>query len=168
MIDADVATIGETVDALAAVENSFVFETSLIQNFIIRLIDQLTALPIAVAILSLFASAVIIANTVSLATLERRREIGIMKAIGLRANQVLSLLLLENGILGLIGGILGCTIGTTLSIVALLSDTTGAAQFPILTLLSLLLLAIGIAVVATLITAVGAAREKPLIVLRYE
>ena len=168
LIDAEPGTIEETVDALSAIPDSFVFETSLLQSFIVNLLDQLTALPIAVAILALFASAVIIANTVSLATLERRREIGIMKAIGLQGNQVLSLLLIENGVLGLLGGILGCTVGATLSAFVLLSDTTGTANFPFMTLLGLLGLAVAIAIIATLITAVRASREKPLIVLRYE
>ncbi len=168
IISAEPSELQSVIDALSEVPDTFVFETSLIQSFVSNLLEQLTALPLAVAILSLFASAVIIANTVSLATLERRREIGIMKAIGLRGNQVLSLLLIENGILGLIGGVLGCSVGTALSVFVLLSDTTGAANFPFGTLLGLLALAVGIAVLATLITAVGAAREKPLIVLRYE
>ena len=45
------------------------------------------------AALALFASSTIIANTVSLATLERRRQIGIMKAIGGLRRQISTLYL---------------------------------------------------------------------------
>lgn len=168
IIDADEEVLNETIVAISEIPGVFVFEATLIESFITTILDQLTALPLVVAILSLFASGVIIANTVSLATLERRREIGIMKALGMSGNQVLSLLVIENGLLGLLGGILGTSIGTGISLWALLSDDTIDAQFPLMTLVWLLLLAVGIAIGATLITAIGASREKPLIVLRYE
>ena len=47
------------------------------------------------------------ANTVALATLERRRQIGILKAVGLRGGRVLRVMLLENTIISLIGSLLG-------------------------------------------------------------
>ena len=55
--------------------------------------------------LALFASSVIIANVVSLATLKRRHEIGIMKAFGLPIERVLGLL--ESALVGLVGGVRG-------------------------------------------------------------
>jgi putative ABC transport system permease protein len=120
-----------------------------------------------VAVLALFASGVIIANTVSLATLERRRQIGIMKAIGLRSRDVLRLLLLENGLVGLIGGVIGAGMGGLgVVLLGVVSDDPGG--FPVLTLVALVVLAVAIAMGATLVTAYSAARERPLIVLRYE
>ena len=90
-----------------------------------------------------------------------------MKAIGLHSRQVLYLLLLESGLVGLLGGLIGTGIGA-LVIVAMgvLSESPGS--FPVITLLSLVLLAVVIALAATLVTAWGASRETPLIVLRYE
>ena len=114
-----------------------------------------------------FAGGVIVANTVSLATLERRREIGIMKAIGLRSRDVLRLLLLENGLIGLAGGVIGAGIGAVgVAITGLVAENPGS--FPFLTLAALVASALTIAIGATLVTALGASREKPLIVLRYE
>ncbi len=120
-----------------------------------------------VAFLALFSSAVIIANTVSLSVLERRRQIGVMKAVGLHSSQVLRLLLLESGLVGLLGGLLGTGAGAAVIVaMGVLSESPGS--FPFVTLLGLVLLAVAIALVATLGTAWGASREKPLIVLRYE
>src|SRR5207302_1661455 len=56
---------------------------------------------------SLFAGAVIIANTVALAMLERRREIGILKATGYTSRSVLAQVLVENGVVGGIGAVTG-------------------------------------------------------------
>ena len=109
----------------------------------------------------------IIANTVSLAVLERRRQIGIMKAIGLHSSQILRLLLLESGLVGLLGGVIGTGIGAAVILfMGVLSESPGS--FPFLTLVGLVALSVAIAVAATLLTAWGASREKPLVVLRYE
>jgi ABC-type antimicrobial peptide transport system permease subunit len=80
---------------------------------------------------------------------------------------VLRLLLLENGLIGLAGGVLGAGLGAAgVAITGLVADDAGS--FPFLTLAALILLALAIALIATLVTAYGASREKPLIVLRYE
>lgn len=168
IVDAEPDVIDDTVVAISEIPGVFVFETSLINSFITAIVDQLTALPMVVAILALFASGVIIANTVSLATLERRREIGIMKALGLRTNQVLSLLLLENGLVGFLGGLIGVALGSILALALVIADIGGESNYPAGTALALIALALGIAIGATLITAIGASREKPLVVLRYE
>ena len=49
-------------------------------------------------------------NSMYTSVLERRKEIGVLKAIGARRKDILSIFLLEAGLIGLIGGILG-TIG---------------------------------------------------------
>ena len=72
-----------------------------------KILDKATVFPVVLAALSLFAGGVIIANTVALAVLERRREIGVMKALGARGGTILRLLLLESGLVGLMGGAMG-------------------------------------------------------------
>ena len=44
--------------------------------------------------------------------LERKREIGIMKAIGARNEQIFYQFLIESGLLGLAGGTIGILLGT--------------------------------------------------------
>lgn len=167
IVDVQPEEIDATINALSAIDGVFALDISTITEFLNRLFNQIAALPLIVAVLALFASSVIIANTVSLATLERRREIGIMKALGLPAGKVLNLLLLENGLVGLLGGVIGTGIGAIIIFFSgILTESLGS--FPFLTLALLILLAVAIALLATLITAYGASREKPMHVLRYE
>lgn len=167
VIDAEKEWVNETLATLSDIPDIFALEVTQLNEMMEQLINQFTALPMVVAVLALFTSGVIIANTVSLATLERRRQIGIMKAIGLQSSDVLRLLLLENGLIGLMGGVIGAGIGAIgVVLLGVLSDDPGS--FPFLTLAGLVLLAVAIALCATIVTAYGAAREKPLIVLRHE
>ena len=167
VIDVEKDKVNETLATLSNIPDILAIEVTQLNEMLEKLINQITALPMVVAVLALFASSVIIANTVSLATLERRRQIGIMKAIGLQSRDILRLLLLENGLIGLMGGVLGAGIGAIgVVLMGVLSSSPGS--FPFLTLAGLILLAVLITLGATLVTAYGAAREKPLIVLRHE
>jgi putative ABC transport system permease protein len=67
---------------------------------------------VIIASISILVGAVGIVNTMTTSVLERRREIGIMKAIGAKNSQVFLQFLIEAGLLGLIGGITGAALGT--------------------------------------------------------
>ncbi len=158
--------MNETLDVLAREPGVFLVSTAQLNNYASRFAEQFVPLPFIVGALTLFASGVIVANTVALAALERRRQIGIMKAIGLQAESVLGLLLLENGLVGLLGGLLGVGLSAALILVANVLPQGTAISAAALWLLAAL--AVGIALSATLFAAWGAVREKPLKVLRYE
>ena len=64
-----------------------------------------------VAFTFLFVALLGIANTMVMSVLERTREIGTMMSVGVRRRQILALFLLEAGLLGLLGGILGAAGG---------------------------------------------------------
>ena len=61
--------------------------------------------------LALAVASLGIINTLVMAILERRREIGIMKAIGASDRDVKKLFFVEAGAMGLVGGISGCLLG---------------------------------------------------------
>jgi putative ABC transport system permease protein len=167
IVDVDDEQMADTMRALSEDKGLFVLPVALINQMLTGIFEKITALPMVIALLALFAAGVIIANTVSLAVLERRRQIGIMKAIGLHSSQVLGLLLLEGGLVGLLGGVIGTGIGVGMILfMGVISESPGS--FPMLTLVGLIALSAGIALAATLLTAWEASREKPLIVLRYE
>jgi len=66
---------------------------------------------IGLAAISLVVGGIGIANTMYTAVIERKREIGIMKAIGARNTDIIWLFLIESGFLGLTGGIIGIIFG---------------------------------------------------------
>ena len=61
--------------------------------------------------LALIVSCIGIVNTLVMAILERRREIGIMKAIGASDGDVQKLFFAEAGAMGILGGIVGVVLG---------------------------------------------------------
>jgi putative ABC transport system permease protein len=61
--------------------------------------------------LALIVATLAIINTLVMAVLERRREIGVMKAIGASDRDVKSLFFAEAGAMGFLGGILGIALG---------------------------------------------------------
>jgi len=65
----------------------------------------------------LFISAIFIANTMYMAINERTKEIGIMKVIGATLSDIRRLFLLEAGMLGLLGGVIGIAISLIASAV---------------------------------------------------
>ena len=57
-------------------------------------------------------AAIAIINTVILAALERMREIGTMKAMGLEVREIVYLFVMESTGIGILGGLIGLVMGT--------------------------------------------------------
>lgn len=152
---------------LAETPGVYFVETRQMSVFTERIAEQFAPLPVLIGGLALFAACTIIANSVSLAVIERRRQIATLKALGLHSERVVGLLLLENGLLGLLGGILGVLLSAgVLGASGALGD--GSANLPGEVFWILSLLAVVVTLAATLLSAINAARQKPLDVLRYE
>ncbi len=75
-----------------------------------------TAVLVGIAAISLLVGGIGIMNTMYTAVLERRREIGIMKAIGGTKLDIISIFLIESGMLGLAGGFIGMFLGVLFSL----------------------------------------------------
>jgi putative ABC transport system permease protein len=167
--DVDPQSVNDVMAAVGNIPGIFVFDIGIFDSMINRILNQMAALPLLIAGLSLFAAAALIATTVSLATMERRRQIGILKAIGVKRRRALKQLLIENGIIGVTGGIISL-LPTLLILGAVPALTEGFVTLPVpYDLIALMLiLAVVITLGATLLTAWSAASEKPLTVLRYE
>jgi len=71
-----------------------------------------------IAGISLLVGGVGVMNTMYTSVLERTREIGIMKAVGAKNRHILSIFLIESGLMGLVGGIVGTLLGLGISSVA--------------------------------------------------
>jgi putative ABC transport system permease protein len=131
-------------------------------------LNNLVIVLITIASLAMLAAIIIIANAVALAMLERRHEIGILKAVGYTSRSVLSEVLVENGVIGFIGGVLA------MALVALATRLLGSFLFntafamPAVTVLELVPAAVVVCMLVAALVAFGATRVRPLEVLRYE
>ena len=77
--------------------------------------SQLTVFLGSIGAVSLFVATVGIVNTMYVSVMERTREIGILKAIGYRPKQIMSMFLSEAALTGAIGGVTGLMLGYVLS-----------------------------------------------------
>ncbi|AEA47925.1 ABC transporter permease [Archaeoglobus veneficus] len=84
-----------------------VFELKMILEKIDETFKQVTVFLMAIAGVSLLVAGVSILNIMLMSTLERTKEIGVMRAIGAYRESILRIFLLEALILGLIGSIIG-------------------------------------------------------------
>ncbi len=123
---------------------------------------------VAIASLSMIAGVIVIANSVTLAMLERRRELGILKSVGYTSGTVLREVLLENGIIGAVGAFIAMLLAA--SGVALLGHllfnlTLNMSPWIVISLVGGAAL---LAMATAALVAWGAVRVRPLEVLRYE
>lgn len=80
-----------------------------------NILNVLNGVLILIALLSVVVSAINITNAMYTSVLERTKEIGVMKAIGAKNQVIQFVFLIESGLLGLIGGIIGMIIGYLIS-----------------------------------------------------
>ena len=130
-----------------------------------------------IAAISLLVAGIAIMNIMIVSLIERTREIGILKALGMKSRTVLTIFLGESVIIGVIGALIGIALGWTLAnIVAklLASGAFGGNAFivtPLLTpevFLGALGFGIGVSVIFALYPAWRASKLKPVEALRYE
>lgn len=130
---------------------------------------------VIIALISLIVGAVGVMNTMYTSVFERTKQIGIMKAIGATNDNVLTLFLLESGIIGLVGGILGITFGILLAfLIGKYGESNGIrglfsfASLDFFGLFVILFLTFVVGVISGLLPARQASRMEPAEALRYE
>ena len=130
-----------------------------------------------IAAISLLVAGIGIMNIMIVSLIERTREIGILKALGMKSRTVLMIFLGESVIIGLMGAIIGIILGWALANVTatvLSSGVFGSGSFtitPLLTpevLIGALGFGVGVSVIFALYPAWRASKLKPVDALRYE
>ncbi len=139
-----------------------------------EVLTVLTTFLLGVAAISLLVGGIGIANTMFTSVLERTREIGVMKAIGAKNSDILIIFLVEAGILGLIGGIIGILLGIGISsiieyvAVNQLGTTLLKAATPWYLIVGCMAFAFIVGIVSGFWPAYRAIKIKPVEALRYE
>ncbi len=138
-----------------------------------QIMSILQIVVLGIVSISLLIGGIGIANTMFASVLERIREIGTLKAIGARNKDIFLIFLIEAGILGLVGGILGVLIGWLISfgiekVAASLGYDTIKISISWLLVVGSLAFSFCIGVISGVAPALKAMKLKPIDALRYE
>jgi putative ABC transport system permease protein len=128
------------------------------------MVQILMAMAIIIAVLG-------IVNTLALSVIERTRELGLLRAIGLRRAQLVGMIAVESVVISFFGALLGVTVGVALGV----ATVRGLHDQGIVTLglpwgqmAAYLALGVVIGTIACVAPAVRAARQNTLAAIAYE
>jgi len=190
LVNSDETTINYVTEKIEKSEE-FAGEVSVISSTaVVELLQSIISLVslflVGIAAISLLVAGIGIMNIMIVSLIERTREIGILKALGMKSRTVLLIFLGESVIIGVIGAAIGVGLGWVLAnVVAILfsgggpfggvggGQGAGAAMriTPVLTpvvFLGAFGFGIGVSVIFALYPAWRASKLKPVEALRYE
>lgn len=129
----------------------------------------------AIAAVSLLVGAIGIANTMFMSVMERTKQIGLLKATGATEREIMTLFLIESGMFGFAGGIMGAAFGAVISLLipylgiqALGFGGGLKATISAETIFFALGFSVVIGIVSGVIPARHAAKMRPVDAIRYE
>ena len=161
-----VASVKDAIDAMG-------YGTSSLQDSLEQAEQQMQQIQYllgAIGGVSLLVAAIGIMNTMMMSIYERTREIGIIKVLGCRMDNIAELFLTEAAFIGLIGGALG--LGISYGLAAIINKFIGSSGFnaliPLWLALGALVFSIAVALVSGLYPAIRAMRLSPLTAIRNE
>ncbi len=109
-----------------------------------------------------------IASVLAVSVVQRTREIGILRAMGSSQQQILRVFLLQGGLLGLAGSLLGVLIGYSLvQVFNNLGERLFYIQLEPSMLISAIVIATAAGVIAAMVPARRAAKYDPAVAIRY-
>jgi putative ABC transport system permease protein len=133
-----------------------------------RILTRIGSLMWMITFAALFAAALAVGATSATTVLERRSEIGLMKALGASSRAVSSFFLVEQLFLALIGGIAGYAIGLALARALGIGIFGIAPAIRLILFPVVLVLAAVVALLGSLVPLGHASRVEPALVLRGE
>jgi len=174
---ADVTNSERYIAAIMDIANLSVSTNEDLLRSVLLILGSLNVTLQLIAGVALIAAAFGIINTMLTAIYERRREIGILRAMGSKSSMIFRIFMLESGLYGLLGGLLGFAVGFVVSRIAapligqnefvtVLGSPDTAVTFSAPLMLAVLGLSAFIAVASGLYPAWKASRLTPIEAIR--
>lgn len=128
---------------------------------------------VGIGAIALVVASIGIMNTMLMSVMERTHEIGVMKAIGAKSSDVLSLFLLESSMVSLLGGVVGCGFGVIVAkVISLGASTALGIEMTAVVKPAILFGGLAVAMVVGVLSgfypARKASRMSPVEAVRYE
>jgi len=131
---------------------------------------SIAAYQVQVVLFAILVGALGITNAMLTSVLERTKEIGIMVAVGATPGEVMKVFLSEAAIIGVIGGVLGCLLGTVASLLFYMGGK--GLTLPVGTIVLGWVAGVGLAVIVAVMAGIypsrRAARMEPVEAFTYE
>ena len=145
----------------------------MLMSMVQQILDIITYVLVAFTSISLVVSSVMIGIITYVSVVERVKEIGVLRSLGARKQDVRNLFNAETFIIGLAAGLIGIGLAYFLSvfinlIIYSLAGIAGIAALPVGTAFIMVLVSVVLTLVSGLIPAQSAAKKDPVIALRTE
>ncbi|HEY1823615.1 MAG TPA: ABC transporter permease [Trebonia sp.] len=157
--------------ALAQYPDAQVQTTAQFEEAQVSTVNQLLGLVYALLALAVLIALIGIVNTLMLSVLERTREIGLLRAVGMRRPQVRAMIRSESVILATFGAVIGIVVGTLLGLAlvsSLRQQGITETSIPVVRLVEFLILAAVLGLIAASWPARRAARLDVLAAIAAE
>jgi putative ABC transport system permease protein len=158
------ALLADSPEVNVADRHEYIEQQSASVNGVLSMVQILLALAILIAVLG-------IVNTLALSVLERTRELGLLRAVGLRRAQTMRMVTVEAVVVSVFGAVLGLVVGAGLgvaSVRALHDQGITQLTLPWTQMVTYLVLAAVVGVAAAVLPAIRAARVNVLDAIAYE
>ncbi len=160
-------------DEARSMQITYTDTVGMLMGIMQTMIDIITYVLVAFTAISLVVSSVMIGIITYVSVVERVKEIGVLRSLGARKQDVRNLFNAETFIIGLAAGLIGIAISYILCIIIslvlqMLTGIGGIASLPALTAFIMVCVSVVLTLISGLIPAQSAAKKDPVIALRTE
>ena len=160
-------------DEARSMQITYTDTVGMLMSIMQTMIDIITYVLVAFTAISLIVSSVMIGIITYVSVVERVKEIGVLRSLGARKQDIRNLFNAETFIIGLAAGLIGIAISYVLCIVISLvleslTGIGGIASLPALTAFIMVCVSVVLTLISGLIPAQSAAKKDPVIALRSE
>jgi putative ABC transport system permease protein len=134
-------------------------------------LDQFVVILLVLLALAIFIAILGVINTLALSVIERTREIGLLRAVGMRRSQMGQMITVESVVIAVFGAVLGMAVGTALGVAiihALHDSGITELAIPWGQMIVFLVAAVVAGFLAAILPAIRAARLNVLGAISYE